>query len=111
MPNERTRTCAHVDHSGRCWRTPVALGRCAQHVALHPDEIGILRALDDRTTLVRREMEALGADILLRTVVAQGKVDESVLKNYRALWHQHNYLTVLKKDRRPGEPLPAEALL
>lgn len=106
------RNCAHVDSSNNpCWKIPTALGYCDQHVHLEPTEAGVLTMLDDRIRSTSNKLRALGDDILLKTVVAKGKVEESTLRDYRAIWFQHNYLVVLRKNRRPGESLPAEALL
>lgn len=107
-----SRYCEHIDSLGNnCAKTPVALNRCPAHVRHHPVEAGILAVLDDRTRSALLEMNEVGDDILLKTIIGSGTVAEGTKRRYRALWNLHRYLNELRKSRRPGESLPAEALL
>ncbi len=106
--------CLYVmpgENGAQCPSPPYALGYCREHVNRAPQEIENLRELRDNLDAAKHKMLDCADQLLHFVVWGDGKLPEDMQREYRNLWHRHNYLTNVFRDRRPGDDLPAEVFL
>jgi hypothetical protein len=95
----------------RCGEPVFKWKHCHQHVAQSPEDRTIYTQLVSRIADAKQRLTDLGESILNRIVFGDLSITEETLREYRNLWYRHNSLMTIRKNRMPGDELPAEAEL
>lgn len=111
-PKKKLPGCSYITPGeARCGSGIIhAHGYCYSHVQHAPEERSLVSLLGDQIRAAKARRDDLGEEIL-RRIVFGSESDEDLRRDYRVLWHRHEYLIRVRNDRRPGDELPAEVMM
>lgn len=108
-----TPRCLHVVlGEGQCPSLPMMRGYCHRHIREAPWERANVETLVSSLQTAKAAMDDLGQRILQSYIVFGSEpIPEDLRREYRALWHRHNFIATVRRDRRPGDDLPVEVTM
>jgi hypothetical protein len=108
-------TCVYeVPGEGRCRRPIEKYEHCSKHLAESPQERSNQTTLLSALQTARTRRDDFGQRLLdLYVVLSDGStpIPDDLQREYRALWHRHQYIKTVRDSRRVGDELPAEVTM